>query len=171
VYLVVMSGFPSLQPAFTVRAKLDPSMQVGSASRGTPLAIVPMVGGYVKSEPGFMPTVDAELHGVGYDYIRADASGTHLRLDVRAQLKDTSGDLIAMFYKGPLAFSEGVKKVITGAADAKTTGYGDSFMTFEFETGSNTFKPLETMVFCASGRFVMEGGETFVEYKVSRVEG
>jgi RNA polymerase I-specific transcription initiation factor RRN6 len=46
-----------------------------------------MVGGTIKSEPGFKPEVDAELFGVGYDYIRSDAVGGHMRLDVRSQLK------------------------------------------------------------------------------------
>lgn len=46
-----------------------------------------MVGGTVKSQPGFEPAIDAELHHTGYDYIRADHSGQKLSLDVRAQLK------------------------------------------------------------------------------------
>jgi len=46
-----------------------------------------MVGGSIKSEPGFEPVINGELHGVGYDYIRSDATGGHMRLDVRSQLK------------------------------------------------------------------------------------
>jgi len=164
-----MSGFPSLQPALTVRAKIDPGWSIGSAARGTPLTVVPMVGGTVKSEPGFEPAVDAELHGVGYDYIRGDATGGHLRLDVRSQLKTSDGELLAMYYKGPVFTSPSVMKVLGGASDMKTTEYGDSFMFFEFETGSDKYKSLETMTFCAAGHFEVSGGDTVVEYKVSRV--
>ncbi|KAF2672471.1 hypothetical protein BT63DRAFT_477234 [Microthyrium microscopicum] len=164
-----MSGFPSLKPAFTVRAKIDPGWSVGSASRGTPLTVVPMVGGTVKSEPGFEPAVDAELHGVGYDYIRGDATGGHLRLDVRSQLKTKDGELVAMYYKGPMFTSPAVMRVLTHAEDMKTTEYGDSFMTFEFETGSEKYKELETMVFCAAGHFEISGEDTIVEYKVCQV--
>lgn len=81
-----MSGFPSLQPAFTVRVGIDAPMQVGGQS-GAQLAIVPMTSGTVKSEPGFEPKLDGELHGVGYDYIRNDADGANMRLDVRSQVK------------------------------------------------------------------------------------
>jgi len=164
-----MSGFPSLKPALTVRAKIDPGWKVGSLAKGTPLTVVPMVGGTVKSEPGFEPAIDAELYGVGYDYIRADAKGDHLRLDVRAQLKTKDGELIAMYYKGPLFLSGGVVKALTGAADAKTTDYGDSFIIFEFETGSEKYKSLETTVFCAAGHFDLDGEGLVVEYKVSQL--
>mgnify|MGYP003624089085 CR=1 FL=1 len=54
------SGFPSLQPAFTVRVDIDAPMQVGGQA-GSQLAIVPMVSGTVKSEEGFEPKLDAEL--------------------------------------------------------------------------------------------------------------
>lgn len=55
-----MSGFPSLQPAFTVRVDIDAPLAVGAQS-GSQLAIVPMVSGTVKSEPGFEPALDGEL--------------------------------------------------------------------------------------------------------------
>jgi RNA polymerase I-specific transcription initiation factor RRN6 len=81
-----MSGFPSLQPAFTVRAQIDAPMKVGGQT-GPQLAIVPMTSGTVKSEEGFEPQLDGELHGVGYDYIHSDADGGNMRLDVRSQVK------------------------------------------------------------------------------------
>jgi len=169
-----MSGFPSLKPAITVRAKLDPGLSIGSFSRGTPLTVVPMIGGTVVTEPGFTPALNAELFGVGYDYIRSDNNGGHMRLDVRAQLKTHDGELIAMFYKGPLFVSKAVEKALTGAKDRATTPYGDSFMTFEFETGSPKYKALETMVFCAAGHFDLDSGDPsnpdlVVEYKLSQV--
>jgi RNA polymerase I-specific transcription initiation factor RRN6 len=81
-----MSGFPSLQPAFTVRVDIDQPMQVGG-QHGAQLVIVPMVSGTVKSEEGFEPRLDAQLNGVGYDYIHNDADGGNMRLDVRSQVK------------------------------------------------------------------------------------
>jgi len=126
-----------------------------------------MVGGTVKSEPGFEVAVEAELYGVGYDYIRAE--GKYLKLDVRSQLKTNDGELIAMYYKGPLFLSEVTGNALSGSKDAKTTAYGDSFVVFEFETGSEKYKALETMVFCGAGHFDLDGGDLVVEYKVSRV--
>lgn len=55
-----MSGFPSLQPAFTVRVDIGPPMQVGGQA-GTQLAIVPMISGTVESEPGFEPKLNAKM--------------------------------------------------------------------------------------------------------------
>ncbi|KAF2838638.1 hypothetical protein M501DRAFT_1004419 [Patellaria atrata CBS 101060] len=164
-----MTDYPALQPAFTVRVLIDAPFQIGSASKGTPLSVVPMVGGTVKSEPGFEPAIEAELHGVGYDYIHNDASGEHMRLDVRSQLRDKDGALLAMYYQGNVVLTPAVVKVLTGSSDAETTPWGDSFVTFQFETGSSKFKSLETMVFVAAGRFIFEDGKITVEYKVSKV--
>lgn len=38
-----------------------------------------------------------------------------------------------------------------------------------FETGSEELKGLELKVFVASGRFIVEGEKTIVEYKISEV--
>ncbi|KAF2816438.1 uncharacterized protein BDZ99DRAFT_566265 [Mytilinidion resinicola] len=163
-----MSDFPSLQPAFTVRVVIDAPLSVGDA-KGSPLAIVPMTSGTVKSEPGFEPKLDAELHGVGYDYIHNDASGEAMRLDVRSQVKNNDGTILAMYYKGTVALTDGVKAILSGSPDAKTTGFGDSFTTFTFETGNPAYKALANGTFVAAGHFVKEPNskEVIVEYKVS----
>ncbi|KIW13603.1 hypothetical protein PV08_08793 [Exophiala spinifera] len=177
-----MSGFPSLKPAITLRVKVGDTLPVGSFARGTPLAVVvknmvlfkldeilmilkPMVEGTLISEPGFEPSLDAKLAGGAYDFIRADPDGGHMRLDVRSQFKL----LVAMYYKGVAAVTPDVQKVLSGAADAKTTDYGHSFITVEFETGSEKYKALETAVFAAAGHFVLEDGAVSVEYKLSQV--
>ncbi|KAF2647196.1 hypothetical protein K491DRAFT_699787 [Lophiostoma macrostomum CBS 122681] len=165
-----MSGFPSLQPAFTVRVDIDAPMAVG-AQTGPGLVIVPMVSGTVKSEPGFEPKLDATLHGVGYDYIHNDADGGNMRLDVRSQVKNNDGTILAMYYKGIVALTEGVQAVLGGSADAKTTPYGDSYVTFSFETGSAKYKDLENAAYVAAGHFVTNEPDvkgTVVEYKVSK---
>ena len=82
-----MSDFPTLEPAFTLQVAIDPPIDIGSASRGTHLTVVPMIGGSMKSEPGFSPAVDATLKGVGNDYIHRDTTGTHMRLNANAVLE------------------------------------------------------------------------------------
>ncbi|KAF2458947.1 hypothetical protein BDY21DRAFT_339369 [Lineolata rhizophorae] len=165
-----MSGFPSLQPAFTVQVEIDAPLAVGSASRNTPLNVVPMTGITVKSEPGFSPALDATHMGVGYDYIHNDPSGEQMRLDVRSQLKTKEGALLAMYYKGPVDITPALMKILGGAPDAESTPFGNSFVTFSFETGAPEYKPLENMMFVAAGRFLVQQGKpVIVEYKVSRV--
>ncbi|RYO18965.1 hypothetical protein AA0121_g4883 [Alternaria tenuissima] len=163
-----MSGFPSLQPAFTVRVDIDAPMQVGG-QHGAQLVIVPMVSGTVKSEEGFEPKLDGELHGVGYDYIHNDADGGNMRLDVRSQVKNHDGTVLAMYYKGTVKLTQGVGKVLSGAPDAKTTDYGDSFVNFSFETGNEKYKELQNGTYVAAGHFVTGEGKpgVVVEYKVN----
>lgn len=75
-----------------------------------------------------------------------------------------------MYYKGNVALTPGVKAVLSGAADASTTDFGDSFVTFSFETGSEKWKELQNGVYVGAGRFVVgEGKGVIVEYRVSRV--
>jgi RNA polymerase I-specific transcription initiation factor RRN6 len=105
---------------------------------------------------------------VGYDYIHNDPSGGNMRLDVRSQVKNNDGTVFAMYYKGTVALTDGVKAVLGNLAEAKTTDYGDSFVNFTFETGSEKYKELENGTYVAAGHFVKEDGKTIVEYKVSK---
>jgi RNA polymerase I-specific transcription initiation factor RRN6 len=54
------SGFPTLQPAFTVRVDIDAPMAVGGQA-GSQLVIVPMVSGTIKSEEGADLKLDGQL--------------------------------------------------------------------------------------------------------------
>lgn len=76
-----------------------------------------------------------------------------------------------MYYKGTVALTPGVQAILGGGDDAKTTEYGDSFVTFTFETGNAKYKDLENGTYVAAGHFVKEPGQkgVIVEYKVSRV--
>ena len=68
--------------------EIDPPLSVGSSSRGTPMAIVPMKGGTMKSESGFSPAIDAKFKGVGNDYVHNDPTGKHMRLELIQSLND-----------------------------------------------------------------------------------
>jgi RNA polymerase I-specific transcription initiation factor RRN6 len=79
------------------------------------------------------------------------------------------GTVLAMYYKGTVKLTDGVKAVLSASPDAKTTDYGDSFVTFTFETGSEKYKELQNGTYVAAGHFVTEGKGVVVEYKVSKV--
>ena len=46
-----------------------------------------MTGITIKSEPGFSPSIDAELVGSANDYIHNDPSGKHMRLNAHGVVK------------------------------------------------------------------------------------
>jgi RNA polymerase I-specific transcription initiation factor RRN6 len=85
--------------------------------------------------------------------------------------RNHDGTILAMFYKGTVKLTPGVGKVLSGAPDAKTTEYGDSFVNFSFETGSEKYAELQNGTYVAAGHFVKEDGKpgVIVEYKVSKV--
>ncbi|KAI9843353.1 MAG: hypothetical protein M1837_006479 [Sclerophora amabilis] len=191
-----MSGFPSLQPAMTAQVVIAPPFAIGNLSRGSGLNVVsypnhiqPITAGTLKSEPGFSPAVDAEfVHGS--DYIHADPTQKHVRLNVKSVLKNKDGavgypatriqgytwltdnwqQLIALLYTGTINLSEATAAILQGSPDAKTTEFGDAFTHLEIETGADSLRELESGQFVASGRFVIEPGKpTMVEYKISKV--
>ncbi|RAK97083.1 DUF3237 domain-containing protein [Aspergillus ibericus CBS 121593] len=166
-----MSGFPTLQPAFTFKVTIDAPLGVGSASRQNNLQVVPMTGGTVKSEPGFSPALDAEFVGIGNDYIHADADGKHLRLDAHGVIKPKDGeDLIYLNYTGICTLMPEVIAVFAGESPNGSTPFNTAFTHITFETGSERYKELEHRVFVAQGRFNVEKGKpTVVEYHVSQV--
>ncbi|KAI9738650.1 MAG: hypothetical protein M1834_008155 [Cirrosporium novae-zelandiae] len=166
-----MANFPKLQPALSIKVTIDPPFGVGSASKGTPLAVVPMTGGTVKSEPGFSPVIDAEFVGTGNDYIHTDPDGRFMRLDAHGVLKNKSdGALIYLHYNGTVDNKPAVGAVLSGSLDAKTTEFGTIFNHMTFETGEGKYKELECGHFVGSGRFVYEQGKpVIVEYNMSKV--
>ncbi|CAD6586425.1 MAG: hypothetical protein ASARMPREDX12_002367 [Alectoria sarmentosa] len=164
-----MSNFPSLQPALTVLMTIGDISPVGSASKGTPLAIAALVDGTVKSEPSFSPAIDATWVGQGADYIHNDPSGKHMRLDAHGLVKDKSGAMIYLHYGGVVDITPELGLILGGSPDAKTTAFGNSFIEMKFETGDEKLKDLETGVFVGAGRFIVEKGKpTVLEYKISK---
>jgi len=81
-----MTGFPSLQPAFTVRVKIDAPMQVGGQA-GPGLVIVPMVSGTVKSEGNFEPKLDGELYVYSHLNWSMESASSELPLLISAQTR------------------------------------------------------------------------------------
>lgn len=82
-----MTDFPKTKPALHMTIKIGIPLLVGSASRGTPLTVVPITGGTVRSDPEFGVQLDATLKGVGNDYIHNDPTGKHMRLDAHAVIE------------------------------------------------------------------------------------
>ncbi|KAE8145336.1 hypothetical protein BDV25DRAFT_144741 [Aspergillus avenaceus] len=165
-----MSGYPTLKPAFTVQVTIDLPLAVGSASRSSPLQVVPMTGGIVKSDPSFSTAIDAQFVGVGNDYIHADPDGKHMRLNAHGVLKTADDALIYLNYTGVCALTDAEKAVFSGTAPAGPTPFGNLFTHFTFETGDERYKDLENSVFVGQGRFNIEPGKpTVVEYRVSQV--
>lgn len=81
--------------------------------------------GTIRSEPGYPYYLDAVVEHGG-DWIRADADGKHLRLDVHGFARDkATGTPFKFSYTGTLKMGGQCEKVLSGAADAKTTDYGE----------------------------------------------
>ncbi|KAL8809746.1 MAG: hypothetical protein Q9200_003139 [Gallowayella weberi] len=164
-------NFPTLQPAMTMMVEIGSPLPVGSASRGAPLTAVPMTGGTAISHPSFKPSIDTVFANQGHDYIHNDPSGKHMRLDAHGVLKDKgSGSLIYIHYTGVVNITPAEGAVLSGSPEAKTTEFGGAFIHITFETGDEALKDLETGVFVAAGRFVVEKDRpATVEYRISKV--
>ncbi|KAF2811872.1 uncharacterized protein BDZ99DRAFT_569823 [Mytilinidion resinicola] len=166
-----MSGFPSLQPAFTVRLQATVPYDVGNVATGGGLQITPIVTGSIKSEPGFEPAIDGEVV-YGSDYVRPEPGQTHARINVNAAIKNVDGALLSYSYTGVVGFTEQFIKILLHSPDATTTDYGDAFSQIKIETGAEHLKALEHSLFVGSAHFVIEEGKPMIiETKVSKIVG
>jgi hypothetical protein len=95
--------------------------------------------------------------------------------------------LIYLKYNGIIDITPDLSAILSGRPDAKSTDFGDAcklrrflgglnLLTLStvihlvFETGSETYKVLETGVYVGAGRFVVRKDRSFfVEYKVCRI--
>ena len=139
--------FPILIPAFTAQVSppppLSPSLRVShQLSNGghlqieidTPLAVtadllsIPFLprSGSITSEPSYPYRLRAFfIHGS--DFLRRDADGDHVRLDVASTAQDTiTGALLKFTYNGVVDVTGDEGKVIRGDENATTTGFGNA---------------------------------------------
>jgi len=166
-----MSSFPKLIPAFTAHVVIHPPSQVGQIATARSLSHAAFVqdSGFVRSEPSYPIQLDA-VFSHGADFIKADADGKFVRLDVHSLLQDKSGAFVRFNYTGIVGTEGPNGKVLRGEADAATTGFGDAFTRVVFEAGSPELEALQHKVYVASGRFIVEAGKpATVEYKISEV--
>ncbi|KAK3362243.1 hypothetical protein B0T25DRAFT_1146 [Lasiosphaeria hispida] len=167
-----MANFPKLIPAFTANIVIDPPTPIGPTARGGNLvhvAFIPNMG-FIRSELGYPIELDAVfVHGV--DNIKADPDGKSARLDVQSAAKDkATGALVRFSYTGTVTMGGAAGKVLTGASDAATTGFGEIFTHVVFEAGLPGLAALQDKVYVGSGRFILEPGKPVtVEYKISEI--
>ncbi|KFZ18518.1 hypothetical protein V502_04056 [Pseudogymnoascus sp. VKM F-4520 (FW-2644)] len=163
-------GFPTLVPAFTLKANLKGHPATGPTSRHPGgISVVDILSGTLISAP----TYPIELSAVflnGCDYIKPDPTGAFLRLDVKSLLRDKSGAYITLYYTGHVETSEAILKALSGAPDAKTVEFGNISTHVTFETDSPEFHLLEQKIYVGNGRFIVEDGNLSIEYKISQIQ-
>jgi hypothetical protein len=95
--------------------------------------------------------------------------------------------LIYLKYNGIIDITPDLSAILSGRPDAKSTDFGDAcklcrffrgldsltlstVIHLAFETGSETYRALETGVYVGAGRFVVgKDRPVFVEYKVCKI--
>jgi len=164
-----MADFPKLKPAFTAMLNIDAGLPVGPLSTGQTLVWVKINRGTLKSEPDYPVQVNAELFS-GADWIHIDPSGEVNRLDVRSLFKTDDGAILNFSYLGMIGVTDEINAVLSGKANSGDATAWGGCVTHKFiQTGDKKYKKLEDSVYVAVGRFVVNDGGVWVEYKISQV--
>ncbi|CAM1506925.1 Fc.00g065660.m01.CDS01 [Cosmosporella sp. VM-42] len=160
------ANFPILIPAFTAQIQIDTPLPITNDLLNIPFL---SNSGTLISEPSYRYSLHATfVHGS--DYLRRDADGQNVRLDVVSTARDDTGALLKFSYNGIVAMTGDEGKVIRGDSNATTTGFGSAFVQIRFETDSPGLKPLEDKMYVGSGRFIVQDNQPIiVEYKISEV--
>ena len=92
-------------------------------------------------------------------------------LNVRIGARTSSGDGVFVQYQGILKVNEAGGKVLSEAADAKSTEYGEQewFITPMIETGAERYKWMEETIWVGQGHWIVDEKGSAVEYQVYRV--
>ncbi|EFQ35944.1 uncharacterized protein GLRG_10823 [Colletotrichum graminicola M1.001] len=163
-------SFPTTQPAFRLTSHFKDKHPCGDVYTGSTLIGVPLLaGGTVKSVGDFQPRCNFTIAS-STDYFTVDADKTHGRIDAQAILVDEEGRAVRLRIDGVVALNEHTLPLIQNEPNAANSpfGYGVEFL--KFETGHEMYKPLESMRFAGSQRFVyLDGVRTGVEVRISRV--
>lgn len=168
-------------------------LDLKSIRSGPSRLIIPITGGFIKG-----PGVEAEILPSGADWPlvclrvpqppspiqrnnikqanailtpQLDPSISIAHLDVRAQGRMSNNHIIYVHYTGILKIDEAISKVLSGAADAKTTAFGEHqwFTAPEFETSDPALKWIEDAAWVGQGRVVVDERGSAVDYEIYRV--
>ncbi|RMZ83971.1 hypothetical protein DV737_g1330, partial [Chaetothyriales sp. CBS 132003] len=158
------SNFPALTPFATFQFRLSPPFLVGSLSRGTPLTVVPIHSGTVRTEEAWHKPVSEG--GMGGVRISAEVVGGG-GLPVVGELG--RGTSASVDYIRIVDITPELHIILGGNPASQSTRFGNSFINVSFESGSEKYQDLERAIFVGSGRFVVGNSSLMSEYKVSRV--
>ncbi|EXU94652.1 DUF3237 domain protein [Metarhizium robertsii] len=174
------TGFPSLQPAFTIKVggipnsprkkfnkhllitSLTRCMSVKSIQSHTPI-------GTIKSLPGFKPKVDAEIM-FGGDWLYFDTDKSRTRINFKVITKTKSGAPFSFYYAGIVTIDEAIGKTFAYSPDSNTIPFGNS-NGYPRTTLANVMcqATLQTLK-AGNGRFILGGEHSLtVESRISKV--
>ncbi|KAI1404100.1 hypothetical protein F4819DRAFT_448637 [Hypoxylon fuscum] len=162
-------SFPTAQPALRLKTGFNQKFICGDIHSGSTLVAVPLIGGTLESVGDFEPKVKFTISN-GTDWFRIDADKTYGRVSVRALATDEKGLSVCIIVDGVVTLNETTMPLVFGAPNATTAPFGFGIENFKIETGHEEYKPLESMVFVGSQRFVKEEGDIVgVEARISRI--
>lgn len=163
---------------FELRRVTSPCTQhsltpTGPVSTGGQTLLVPILSTSLSTVPSYTgPTLTATTALLGADWIHADPSGEHLRLDVRSVVKLDSGKHLDINYKGIVAVTDETKAILAGGAKEGSLPWGTVYAQWKFQAEDEALKGLQDKLWVASGRFNVGGdGGVEVEYHVFEVGG
>ncbi|KID93458.1 Outer membrane protein, beta-barrel, partial [Metarhizium majus ARSEF 297] len=93
------TGFPILQPAFTIKVHVGEGNPVGDISTGQQFIHFQTPSGTIKSLPGFKPEVDAEIV-FGGDWLYFDPDKSRARINFKGIAKTKFGAPFSFYYAG-----------------------------------------------------------------------
>ncbi|KAK5060200.1 hypothetical protein LTR84_010085 [Exophiala bonariae] len=158
---------PKLESAFTMRAYLSKeSVKLDGIKSGPSRLVLPITHGFVQGSG-----LTAKVLPGGADWLLLDPSTNVAHLDVRTQARTADGHSLYIHYHGVLKVDDAGSKALAGAADAKSTDFGDHewFAGPVIETDDPNFKWVETTLFVGQGRYVIDDEGSAVEYQIYKV--
>ncbi|XXG97584.1 hypothetical protein Hte_003890 [Hypoxylon texense] len=163
------ASFPTAVPALRLKTGFNQKFICGDIASGATLVAVPLIGGTLESVEGFEPKVKFDISN-GTDWFRIDPDKSHGRMSVKALATDEKGLSVCIVVEGVITLNETTMPLVFGIPEAQTSPFGFGIESLRIETGHEEYKPLESMVFAASQRFLKEDGDLIgVEARIAQI--
>ncbi|KAK3302590.1 uncharacterized protein B0T15DRAFT_577662 [Chaetomium strumarium] len=150
-----LKGFPSLKPAFVVKAKIGNVSPIGTIHTGQSAIHFEVAHGTIESVPGFAPAFNGILT-FGADWFTMDHDRQHARVDIRLIAKTEKGHTLDIRSGGVMEMSRSVEKIFLLDPDAKTTRFGFSTSWVTLNVSDRSLKALENGTFVGNSRMIVD---------------
>ncbi|KAK4240601.1 hypothetical protein C8A03DRAFT_31307 [Achaetomium macrosporum] len=163
-----LTGFPSLKPAFVIKAHIGNINPLGTIHTGQTSIHFEVASGTIETVPGFEPAFKANVT-FGADWFTIDYDKKYGRVDIRAIAKTEQGHPIDIRSQGVIEMSPPMAKIFSMDPEMKTTPFGFTTAWATLTVADPALKALESSTFVGNSRMIVDQTGVTVEVRQSLV--
>ncbi|EAQ92003.1 hypothetical protein F5144DRAFT_607619 [Chaetomium tenue] len=163
-----LTGFPTLKPAFVIKANIGAVSPVGLIHTGSTSLHFEVTSGTIETVPGFEPAFKAEVKFAA-DWFTIDHDKKNGRVDIRCIAKTAEGHAIDLRSQGVIELAPPMAKIFSMDPEMKTTPFGYTTAWATMTVADPALKSLESSTFVGNSRIIVAETGITIEVRQSLV--